>query len=732
MPDELFFMNSHQARALAQHTNTLESFAAWSRTLLLFTDGDRAEEVRGASVDWNHFDMLGARPMLGRTFVRDDAIASRAIILSHGLWVRRFAADPTVVGSTVNMAGRSMVLIGVMGPEHVPMEFDWEAWRTLPLDPEQSAGRGIAGNGRLRDGVSLEEAQEDFRRVVTEIQAETGNIVSDEERAGLTLVPMREWLIGDVGPGLVVLSIAVAFLLLLACANVANLLFAQSGARAREFAVRTALGGTRARVVRQVFIEVLVLSLFGGVLALGMSTISMGWLTSQLPTDLPRAHDVGISPGVVTFTAISALLAALCTGVLPAFRTDAGARAVLAAGSHGSSEGRKRVRVRSLLVGTEMALAVVLVVGAGLMVRTLMSLQSVDPGFDAEGVVTFRPSPPSDRYPVGAELDAYYAALTTQLERLPGVRSVGAIQFLPMTSGGWWSSYQPEGTVYQDGEGRPSTGMRVVREGYFETMGISVVRGRTLTLAGSESDGVTAALLNETLAREAFPDTDAIGREVIFGDGNRVLVVGVVGDVLQSDLRTSSFPEMYIPFGARPWQRMHMVLRVDGDPAATLAAAASSARSLDAEISLLGPRLMTDVVDSTIGNAKLMTSLLTLFGVVGLGLGAVGVYGVTSQVVSEQRREIGIRLALGAEGTSVASRTVLRGMIPVALGVAVGLMGAFLGAGMLESLVFGVETLDIGTFLTAPVALMLVALAALALPALRASRVDPVRTLREE
>jgi putative ABC transport system permease protein len=229
LPDELFFLDSHQAQALAERTNTLESFAAWSRSLFSFTNRGQAEEVRGARVDWNHFDMLGMPASLGRTFVRDDAVDSRAIILSHGLWQRRFGADPAVVGSTITMYQQSMVVIGVMGPDHVPMEFDWQAWRTLPLDPEQYAESGLAANGRLREGITLAEARQDFRRVVTKIWAEGGYTASAEDRAGMDLVPIREWLIGDAGQGLVVLSIAVAFLLVLACANVANLVLAQGG-----------------------------------------------------------------------------------------------------------------------------------------------------------------------------------------------------------------------------------------------------------------------------------------------------------------------------------------------------------------------------------------------------------------------------------------------------------------------------------------------------------------------
>jgi putative ABC transport system permease protein len=731
IPGELFYLNSAEANRLEERMTTLESFAAWGRALFLFTGDGEAEEVRGARVAWNHFHMLGVDPLLGRTFERADAASDEGIVLGYGLWVRRFGGDPDIVGTAIDVNGRPMTVLGVLGPDHVAMEFDWEAWRTLPLDPERAAGMGLAGNGRLRPGVQLTQARDELRRVVPEIWAEDGYIAGEDERAGLEVVSLRTWILGDARPALLVLWGAVGLVLLLACANVANLLVAHGGSRTREFAVRAALGGARTRVAGQLLVEVLLLSVVGGVVAVLASTAALGWLSGRLPAEMPRAADASLSAPIVLFNVVSTLLVALTTGVVPALRASSSGIGGFTRGGRGVSSDRGRTRIRSWLIASEMAFAVVLVVGATLMLRTLSSLSAVDPGFHQEGVMTLRPSPPASRYPAGPELEAYYVQLTQALARLPGVRSVGAIQFLPMTPGGWWTGYLPEGRNVGDGENEYYTAMRVVREGYFETMQIPLLAGRSLTAADGLDEVEAVAIVNETFAREGFAGLDPLGRTV-YVDETPLRIVGVVGDVRQSDLRTASHAEMYVHFGRVPWQRMHMVMRIDGDESATLATVTDAVRAVDPDVAILGPRMMDEVVGSTLGSARMVTGLLALFGLVGLGLGAVGVYGVAAQSVAERRREIGIRIALGAEAGAVASSTILGGLIPVSAGLAVGLLGAFAGGGLLDGLLFGVASSDVRTMVTAPSVLFLVALLALAAPAVRASRVDPVRTLRQE
>ncbi|HEX9886478.1 MAG TPA: ABC transporter permease [Longimicrobiales bacterium] len=728
IPDELFFVNSYESVALGERMTTLDGTAAWSRTLALFDEAE-AEEVRGASVSWNHFDLLRARPLYGRSFTREDAARGDGVILGHGLWVRRFGADPRIVGRTVRISGEATTVLGVMASEYVPLEFDWEVWFPMPLDPAEMEGRGIVVNGRLRDGVTLEQSREELRRVLGDIWIESGGEVSDEDRAGLEMVTIQEWMFGDVRSSLWAVGAGVVFLLLLACANVANLLLVHTATRAREFAVRSALGGSRLRVGRQLATEIFVLAVAGGLVGYGAAALSLGWLVSRLPDDLPRLTQIGLSGGVTVYALGSALVVATLIGLAPVVRATGRSVGSRLTGGRGSSSGRAQIRLRGGLVALEMALAVLLVSGAGLMMRSLVSLQGVDTGFDAEDVVTLRPSPPADRYPTGAPLEQYYAQLTERLQRLPGVTSVGAIQFLPMTSGGWWASYQTEETQASKDAIERRTAMRVVRDGYFETMGMRLIRGRLLTGEDFAEGAPSRALVNATFVHEA--GADVLGR-AIYIDGSAVEVVGIVGDVRQSDLRTDSHAETYIAFARVPWRRMHMVVRVDGDPGATMRAARAAVVALDPRIAVSGPTRMSEIVARTMGRTTLVVALLSLFGFVGLGLGGVGIYGVATQAVAEQRRDIGIRLALGAQRSRVTTRAIVRGLVPVCVGLGVGLAAAQGGSRLLDDLLFGVSATDLATLVAAPSTLVLVALGALAIPAIRAGRVDPARTLREE
>lgn len=732
MPDQLFFLNSFEAQRLGETAVTLESMAAWARTLLLFDDGTNAEEVRGAVVAWNHFDVLGSEAALGRTFVRDDAEGQDAVVLSHGLWVRRFAGDRDVVGQTVDLNGRQITVVGVMPANHVPLEFDWQAWRPLPLDPAASAGMGMAATGRLRPGVTMAQAEADIRRALGDVWSESGDPMTAEDRAGIRIVPIGEWLFGDVRASMRALMAAVGLVLLLACANVANLVIAEGGRRRRELAVRSALGGSRFRLMRQLFLEVLILTATGGAAGLLASGIGHEWFVAQLPPDIPRVGQIRLGGATFLFASGATLLAALLTGVLPALRAVAASTGSLAAGSgRHVGTGRGQLRLRAGLVSAQTATALTLLVCTGIMARSLVSLRTADPGFDPEGVITVRPSPASARYPDGPELDGYYDQLALELERLPNVTSVGAIQFLPMTPGGWWDIYAPETAA--NPTAASSVTMRVLREGYFQTMRIPITSGRDFTSNEWAAEGPLVAVVNERLAREAYPNTEAVGRNLLMGeDLAPVEIIGVAGDVRQSDLRTETTPELYMPFDRNPWRRMHLVVRADGDPAAALIAVRDAVRGVDSGVPLLGPRPLVEVVQSTYATTNLIASLMAFFGLAGLALGAIGIYGVTSMAASERRRDIGIRIALGARVESVLTKMVLRGLAPVGIGLVVGLLAALVVSSLLEGLVFGVGVRDPWTLATAPVVLMIVALAAVVLPTYRAGRVDPVETLREE
>lgn len=733
LPSSLFFLDASQALRLRERLTTVEDLAAWGRTLLLFDNGSEAVEVRGATVDWNHFSMLGARARLGRTFVREDAVAGDVIILSHGFWRRFFGGDPSVVGTTVVVSGAPVRIVGVMGPDYVPMETDWQAWRTNSPDPER-ATTALAVNLMRRPGVPLGEVESEFVSVWQGMLEEGRYEATAEERAAMVVVPLREWLLGDARASLLVLFGAVSLILLLACVNVANLLVAQLGRRGREFGIRSALGGGGGAVVRQVLVELGLLAVMGGALGLGLAWLVASSLPGLLPAQLPRAGGVTVSPGVLLYGLLATLVATGFAGVVPVVRSSRdGAVENPASGSRTVTGGRGRSRLRSILVAAEMAFAVLLVVGAGLMVRSFAALNSVDPGFDPEGVVTVKPAPPSSRYPGAEDLVQYYDRVTAELAALPGVESVGGIQFLPMTSGGWWSVYRPEGEAYAEDQALPRVAIRLLMPGYLETMGQALLEGRDIGPDDAESDRM-GVLVNETLARAAFGDVDATGRLLWLGAdlSTPVRVVGVVADVRQTDLRTPTHREIYMPSAYTAFRRMHLVVRAAGDPRALLGPVATAVQRVDGRVPLDGPRLVTDVIGGTYSETRLLTGLLGLFGVIAVLVGAIGVYGVSAQAVSERLREIGVRIALGADGSSVATATVAHGMIPVGGGLATGLVAAFLSVRLLESQLFGVAARDPVTLTVGPAVLAAVAFASTLLPAFRASRVDPVEVLRHD
>lgn len=728
-PDELFYVDLAGAQALAEEASTVERVLPWGRTLFTFTGSDPAEEVRGATVAWDHFEGLGARPLLGRGFVRGDAevVPADAVVLSHGLWVRRFGADPGVVGRRVEVGERPRTVVGVMGPDHVPMEPDWEAWSPMPLDAEAFAGRALAVNALLRPGVTQDEARDDLRRALVAAWARGGYTATDDDVAAIRVVPLRDHLLGDVGRPLGVLYAAVLAVLLLACANVANLRLAQGESRAPEMAVRASLGAGRGRLVGQLVLESLVLAAVGGALALGLAGALHAWGAGRLPAGMPRASQWTLGGATVAYAVASAAGAGLLAGLLPAWRL-AGGRG-LARRARGAGPGAERLS--ALLVTAEVAGSVVLLVAAGLMLRSFAALRAVDPGFETDGVVAVRVTPTSDRVAGPAETAAYWDAVLEAAGAVPGVEARGAIMFLPMSPGGAWSAVRREGSSVPDDE-VPSGSFRIVTPGYFETLGVRRLAGR-LFEAGDDAGGEPVAVINESLARLVFGDDDPVGRTLLVGrdEPDPLRVVGVVADVRQSQVRDEAFPEFYRPAAQEPFARMYLVARSGGgDPGATLAGLQGAVKSVDAGAILSRPVTLDALVAESVGATRLVTQLLALFGVVALTLGAVGVYGVTASAVARRRREIGIRKALGAPAGAVAGGTLIRALVPVFGGLLLGAVGAAAASGLLDTLLFEVDARDPVTFVVVPVVLGLVALAAVAGPTLRASRIDPVRTLR--
>lgn len=727
-PDELFYTDLAGANALIDRTSTLVAALPWGRTLLTFEGDGPAEEVRGARVDWRHFDVLGVRPLIGRAFTEADARTwpSTAVVLSHELWVRRFGSAPEVVGRSVPIGGRMQTIVGVMPPAHLPMEPDWEAWAPLPLDAAAVSDLPLALNARLRPGVDLGEARDDVRGAFAQVGAAQGSPIDEADLAAIRVVPLRDHLLGSVDRSLFVLYGAVLAVLLLAGANVANLRAAQGVTRGRELAVRASLGAGRSRILGQLAAEATILALLGGVVAWGLAWGLHGWALSRMPVEVPRGGQWSMGPVTVIYTLLASLVVGLLSGLLPALHLrESRSLAAHARPGHGARE-----RISAALVAGEVAGAVILLVAAGLMLRSFSALRSVDPGFDTRGVVAVRVAPPPQRVEGPDQTVAWWDEVLAATASIPGVEAEGGILFLPMTPGGAWSAVRAEGAGLADEE-LPSGSFRIVAPGYFEALGVPLVAGRTLQRTdGADTEPV--AVINESLARLAFGDADPVGRtlEVGRGDPDRLRVVGVVADVRQSALREEAWPEFYRPLAQRPTSRMYLVARGGEDTSATLAALQRTVREVDAQAVLSRPTTLEGLVADDLSSTRLVATLLAIFGGVAILLGGVGVYGVTASAVARRRGEIGIRKALGAPGGRVARAAMARALMPVGVGLLLGAIGAAALSGLLSTLLFGVEARDPLTFLIVPLLLGAVATAAVTIPTLRAARVDPVQTLR--
>ncbi|HSR49703.1 MAG TPA: ABC transporter permease [Acidobacteriota bacterium] len=735
-PDQLLPFGTPAANHIDESAQTFE-VAGWTRTLFPLAGAAGPEDARGALVFENHFRLLGARPALGRLFEPADgeAGATEVVVLSHSLWARRYGRDPEVVGKTILIAGQPHEVIGVMGPRYQPMERDWLMWQVAQRETEAFADRPWALNGRLRPGYTVSQAQQELRRLLPEFwMSHHGYQATPEEIADMRVVPLRDWILGDGQAMLWALMGAVLSMLLIVCANVTNLLLAQGNARRPEMAVRLALGAGRGRLVRQLLTESTLVGAAGGVLGVLVALALVQAGVANMPPQLPRLHNIAVDAPVLAFAVAVSLLSILLFGTLPAWRAT---RRSVARGLQGNSSRHSLdasgLRFNRALVASQIALMVVLISGAGLMLRSLWTLLQIDPGFEARGVVVMRPSPPRARYPDQASLDEYHRRVRRAAEGVPGVVSVGQIQFLPMHPGGWRTSYRAAGRPLEPGQDASFTNGRVVTPGYFTAMRTPLVRGREFE-ASDGADGQPVVIVNQSLARSAWPgEDDPVGKELLLGrDERRLRVVGIVADVRQSGLRQQSVPEFYVPLAQQSWRRMFLVVRVDGPARSMVPLLQQAVWSVDAEVALSHVGLMSDAVNATIADSRLLASLLSGFGALALLLGAVGVYGVMSYTVSLRRRELGIRLALGAGGCRLLRSTILGGLIPVVLGLLVGLPAALLSSGWLSGVLYRTPAHDPLTFLLALLVLLVVACVALYFPARRASRIDPVTVLRAD
>ena len=727
----------------ASRSRSFEQLGAIRMHDYTLTGNGEPSLVVGGTVTGNVFAMLRTRPLLGRGLAASDEApdAPPVAVLSERLWRERFGGDPAAVGRTVRLDERVFTIVGVMPaafhspPDKPPAEL----WASLVQDPvfgdlrQKRGGHYLTVVGRLRPDVSIGAAEAELATIAGGLARQ---YPKENQNWGVRLLPLAESLVAGVRTALWVLLGAVSLVFLIACVNVANLMLVRSSGRSRELAVRTALGAGRGRIARQLLTEALVLGLTGGALGVALALAGMKALRAWLPADLPRASEVAIDARVLFFSLLASLAATLVFGVGPALAAGrANLSAALREGSAGTGESGKRRRLRSLLIAGETAFSFVLLVGAALLIRSFLRLQEVPLGFRPDGVLTAGMSLPRAQYAKPEQWRGFYGSLVERLRSEPGVESAAAALPLPLAGGGLNFAFTIEGRAEESaGANDKTANYTSATTDYFRVMGVPVAAGRTF----DERDAPGApqvCVVSSAFAHRYFPGEDPIGKRLVFGFQEPVAreIVGVVGDVKRDGLALPSQPEMYVPFAQDPWWAAYAVVRTSGgDPARLSSAMRADVQAVDPTLPIESVAPMRSFIDDSVAQPRFRTTLLGLFGAAALLLAVLGIYGVISYSVGRRTREVGIRLALGAAPADVLRMVLAEGLAVVGLGLALGLVGAFLATRSLSSLLFEVSRLDAGSWAGVAALLLLAGLAASWLPARRATRVDPVSALRAE
>ena len=694
----------------------------WGGTL---TGLDHAEAVPGLEVSANMFDLLGIPALRGRTFVdgEDQRARSRIVVLSYGLWQRRFGGDPAAVGRAIAINGEAYTVVGVMPPSFQFAPY-WatnaELWVPLVLDKRLNdrGGRSLRIFARLRDGVPLKQAQADINVICRRLEQQY-----PMTNKGMTadVIPLQEKVVANIRPTLLVLLGTVGFVLLIACTNVANLMLVRANGKKKETAVRLALGSTRLRLIRQSMVESLLLSV-GGAVSGGLiaSWGIKGLLNSLPPASLPRLQEVTLDKTVLVFTVLIAVATGVLCAIAPAFHSlRADLQEALAASSRGYTTGRSENRMRSLLVASEIALALILLVGAGLMMRSFRNLAAVDPGFDARNVLTFEVAAGGRAYRIGTQRVQFFERLRPRLEALPGVRSVSLINHLPVSGDVWHLGLTIFGRPAPPPGEQPTAAYRAVQPGYFATMRIPMLAGRDFS-AHDLRDSALVGIVNESLAKRHWPKEDPIGQRLSIEAG-WITVVGVVKDVKQSDWVAAPEDELYVPHTqtGMNFGYMTVVMRTQGDPMALAKPAEEAVRSLDKDVPIAHVATMEQTIHDKLWRGRLAMNLLGLFSLVALTLAALGVYGAISYSISQRTHEMWIRMALGAQRSDLMRMIVGQGTAVVAGGLVVGLIGAWALSRTAATLLYGVTATDPVTFVLVPAVLGVIGIAASWIPALK-------------
>ena len=732
-----------RATFLQEHSRSFEGFVPFVAENFNMTGRGDPEQLPAVRVGWNFFQVLGVGPALGRSFrsEEDRPAGHPAVLISDSLWKRRFGGDSGVLGQSIILDSVDTTIIGVM-----PMDFEFaplgrsiDIWSTRTfeannLTPEQVQGgiNYLIAVARIRRDTSLDQAQAEMLVLDSQYRREHPNMVDADPRFSTGLNQVQTLMVANVRSAVLVLFAAVGFVLLIACANVASLLLSRALARRKEIAVRTALGASRGGVIRQLLTENALLAAASGAIGIALSYWTARAM-SALPTNaLPRVNRVQIDGQVLAFTVAVSLLTGILFGLMPALQlSKPDVQSVLREEGRGAAGGKRRNLLRSLLVISQVALSLILLIGAGLLMRSFLTLRSVNVGFNPHNLLVMNIALSPSRYATPAQTGRFFDRLTKQVAGLAGVRSVAVSAGLPLRPARY-SPLLPEGSPEVPMGQRPQHSIEAISPAFFETMGIPLLRGRAFT--DRDRDGAPlVGIVNEAFVNRSWPNQNALGKRILIGTMKEpTIVVGVVGNVKNIRLAVQSVPQLFYPLAQRPAQSMNLLVRCQGDPRALVALVRSEILTIDKEQPATYVRTMEQHLADSIAPDRWTTILLVVFSTIALVVATVGLYGLISYSVAQRTQEMGIRLALGAMPGDIRRLVMRQGFLLAILGIAVGLAGSYFLTAFLKSLLFEVSATDIWTYASCAILFVTVALVASYIPARRAARCDPLDALRYE
>ncbi len=718
---------------------------------LNITGDGEPERVSAGFVTAEVIPAFGVEPAMGRGFTQaEEEQGSLFVVLSDGFWRRRFGADPDILGATIIASDTTWEVVGVMPPgfalpEEIVSGQEMALYAPIGLEPSQVDNRGshfLSGVARLKPGVSVEIGHDAVQRLGAWMVEEFPEDYPPDMRFEISALPISEQVVGNVRPALLVLLGAVGFVLLIVCANMANLLLARADSRRREFALRAAMGADRSRIVRQLLVESTALAAIGGLLGLGLARWGTDLLIALQPPNIPRLAEVSLDVRVLGFALAVSLFTGIAFGLLPALQISRARLAEsLRQGGRGMVGNRSAERSRRILVVAEVAFALVLLAGAGLFTRSFLRLYNVDSGFRPENVLTTRISPAFSRYQEEERITGFYRELIRALSEQPGVVAAGAVKNLPLATRLGDLNFEKEGEPVPDDQVSPAADWQTVTPGYVQAMGLQLIRGRVIE-EGDDAGSPGVVMINEEMARRYWPGEDPLGKRFLLGGGagpGWVTIIGIVRNVQHNGLDAEVKTQMYMAHeqfrfwgSGSPVYAMNVVVRAAGEPAALTGVVRRTIRSLDPTLPMSAFRVMEDVVSASVSQPRLVMWLLLAFSGLAVLLAAVGIYGILAYAVSERTQEFGIRMALGASSAEVAMLVVKGGIVLVGVGLAMGLTGALLVTRLVQSLLYQVSASDPGTLIGVSLVLGAVALIACYVPARRATRVDPMVSLRAD